>query len=174
MNFVTRGASLREMRRKKTGYFKRVPDSPPPLGVSVRRRVAFSDVDPMGILWHGRYPLYFEQANEELGRRCDMTYADFFREELRAPIIQYHIDYFASPVLGEGTEIIARMIWNEGARMNLEYELRKESGIIAAAAYTVQMFVTAEGETCLASPEMLNRCRERWLNGEFDAMRMDP
>ena len=158
------------MRRRKKNYFKPEPNAPAPVSVAVKRRVAFSDVDPMGILWHGRYPMYFEQVNEELGRRCGMTYTDFMREKLRAPIVQMHVDYFASPFLGEETTIVGRLIWNEGARMNIEYELRKEDGTLAASAYTVQMFITDEGETLLASPDMLNRCRERWQNGEFAEM----
>ncbi len=121
----------------------------------------------MGILWHGRYALYFEQANEELGRRCGMTYSDFMRDNLRAPVVQFHVDYFASPFLAEEVGLIGRMIWNEGARMNTEYEVRKEDGSLAASGYTVQMFVTAGGEPLLASPPMLVRCRERWRKGEL-------
>lgn len=160
-------------RRKKTGYFERVADAPAPVCLAVKRRVAFSDVDPMGILWHGRYPLYFEQANEALGRACGMTYEHFIREQLRAPIVQYHIDYFASPVLGEQTTVIGRLIWNDGARMNIEYELLKEDQTLAATAYTVQMFVTADGVTLLASPDMLDDCRSRWRACEFAAMQVD-
>ena len=161
------------MRRKRHGYFSRDPAAPAPVRIAVNRRVAFSDVDPMGILWHGRYPVYFEQASEELGRRCGMTYDDFMRENLRAPIIQYHIDYFASPILGEKTCVVGRLIWNEGARMNIEYELWKEDGTLAAAGCTVQMFVSDEGETLLASPEILDRCRDRWRKGEFRALQGD-
>ncbi len=121
----------------------------------------------MGILWHGRYALYFEQANEELGRRCGMSYADFRRENLRAPVVQFHVDYFASLLLAEEVTIVGRLIWNEGARLNTEYDILKEDGMVAARGYTVQMFVTPDGEPLLASPAMLLRCRERWQNGEL-------
>lgn len=154
------------MRRKKE-YFPRVPEDPAPVNIAVNRRVAFSDVDAMGVLWHGRYSFYFEQANEELGRECGMTYRDFMREKLRAPIIQFHVDYFASPMLGEETTVVARFIWNEGARMNIEYELRKEDETLAATGFTVQMFITDAGETLLASPNMLEVCRQRWFDGDF-------
>ena len=154
-------------RRKKGGYFPRQPGTPAPLRVCVKRHVTFSDADPMAILWHGRYAAYFELANEELGRCCGMTYRDFMVAGLRAPIVQLHVDYFASAVLGEEIAIVGRFIWNDGARMDIEYELFKEDGALAAAGYTVQMFVTEAGETLLAPPPLLDRCRERWRAGEL-------
>ena len=59
-------------------------------------------------------------------------------------------------------------IWSEGARLNTEYAAIKSDGRIAATAYTVQMLIDGEsGETCLTSPELLERCRERWKAGEL-------
>lgn len=124
----------------------------------------------MGILWHGRYAQYFEDANEELGRRIGLSYHDFREAGLRAPIVQMHVDYFGSPFLGEKVTITGRMVWNEGARMDIEYEVHKEDESLAAAGYTVQMFVTAEGETLVALPPLLERCRDRWRDGEFSEM----
>lgn len=157
----------KQMRRKKGNYFQLDPDAPSPLSVSLKRRVSFSEVDPMGILWHGRYALYFEDANEELGRRCGMSYQDFRREKLRAPIVQFHVDYFSSPLLAEKVTIVGRLIWNEGARLDTEYEILKADGKLAATGYTVQMFVTATGEPLLVSPPMLVRCRELWKIGQL-------
>ena len=53
--------------RRKKAYFAQIPGAPPPIEVEIRRRVRFSDADPMAIMWHGRYPLLFEEAAEELG-----------------------------------------------------------------------------------------------------------
>jgi len=157
-------------RRKRGGYFSASDDGPRPVSVRVKRRVAFSDADPMAVLWHGRYAEYFEQANEELGRRCGLSYLDFMRDGLRAPVVQFHVDYFASPRLGEEVTVIGRMFWNEGARINIEYEIRKEDDALAASGYTVQMFVTDRGEVLVASPALIETCRERWANGEFADM----
>ena len=69
-------------RRQKGGYFPIDPAAPAPLVVRLTQRIAFSDVDPMGILWHGRYAKLFEKANEALGVLCGMTYADFYRDRI--------------------------------------------------------------------------------------------
>jgi acyl-CoA thioester hydrolase len=143
------------------------PRTPAPIVVRVRRRVAFSDADPMAVLWHGRYAVYFEAAYEELGRRCGLGCEDFREARLLAPVVQFHVDYFASPVVSEEVTIVGRLVWNDGARMNTEFEILKADGSLAASGYTVQMFVTPEGEPLLASPPLLDRCRQRWLAGEF-------
>jgi acyl-CoA thioester hydrolase len=158
----------RPPRRQKSGYFPSDPQAPRPLIVRLKHRVRFSDVDPMAILWHGRYAQLFEQANEELGRVCGMSYPDFKRERLMAPIVQLHVDYFAPVTLGEEVTIIGKMIWSDGARSNIEYEIRKGTGPLAAAGYTVQMFVDETGTPLMASPPLLETCRRRWQAGEFD------
>ena len=38
-------------------YFPFKQDAPEPLRAIVRRRVRFEEVDPLGIVWHGRYPV---------------------------------------------------------------------------------------------------------------------
>ena len=98
-----------------------------------------------------------------------MGYADFYREKIQCLIVQLHVDYFAPVVLGEEVEIVARSIWGEGVH---EYgiEIRKESGVVAAAGYTVQMLIDASKMPLLASPPLLENCRRRWLGGEFRAM----
>src|ERR1035441_5353283 len=99
-------------RRRRGGYFPVQAGVPAPLVVRVKRRVQFGDVDPMGVLWHGRYAAFFEEANEALCRLFGMSYADFRRERLMAPIVQFHVDYFASALLGEEVLATGRMLWN--------------------------------------------------------------
>jgi acyl-CoA thioester hydrolase len=157
-------------RRKRGGYFSLDPAAPKPLSVRLSHRVRFSEVDAMGVTWHGRYAQLFEQANEELGRSYGLGYADFYHERLQAPIVQLHVDYFAPTLLGEEVGIVGKLIWSEGARINIEYEIFKQNGVLAAAGYTVQMFVDASGAPLLATPPLLERCRKRWSAGEFGEM----
>jgi acyl-CoA thioester hydrolase len=162
---------MNSARRQKGGYFSVGVGAPAAVVVRLKQRIRFSDVDPMGILWHGRYANLFEQANEEIGRLCAMTYGDFHREKLMAPIVQFHVDYFLPVLLGEEVGIVGRMIWSEGARLNIEYEIRKETGALAASGYTVQMFVDEGGMPLIASPGIQEECRKRWLGGEFGGLR---
>ena len=40
-----------------------------PLTASKEFDVRFSEVDAMNVVWHGAYPLYFEDAREAFGTR---------------------------------------------------------------------------------------------------------
>jgi acyl-CoA thioester hydrolase len=158
------------MRRQKGGYFKEIKGAPRPLVASLRVRIAFSDVDAMAVAWHGRYPFYFEQAYAALTRSCGISYHDFFAAGLRAPIVQMHVDYFEPLELEEECIVSARLLWSEGARMNIEYSITKSSGTLAACGYTVQMFTDVQGTPLLIVPPFIEAIRRQWQQGELACM----
>jgi acyl-CoA thioester hydrolase len=156
------------MTRRKKKYFEQAPGDPKPVVVEIRRRVRFNEADPMAILWHGRYPLLFEEASEELGRKCGLTYEAFYETGLRVPIVSMHIDYFQPLFLSEEFTIRGSLFWHEGSRLNIEYHLIKQDGSIATSGYTVQLFTDHKtGEPFIVSPALLEQCRKRWKAGEF-------
>lgn len=155
-------------RRARKVYFEREPGAPLPLRMRLERRVRFNEVDPMGIVWFGRYPLFFEEGATELGRRCGLSYPDYIQAGLMAPVASYHVDYLAPLYLDETFWIVTSMIWSDGARLNTEYELVKKDGTTAARAYTVQVFINAtDRQVCLVSPPLIEQCRARWKAGAF-------
>ena len=154
-------------RRSKGHYFHNGPDAPPALAASVRLRAAFGAVDAMAVVWHGRYSQYCEEAYAELTRCCGISYQDFFKAGLRAPVVQVHIDYFESLMLEEEFIVTARLIWCEGARMNVEYAITKLNGAIAATGYTVHMFTDSARVPLLIIPPLIETLRQRWQRGEF-------
>lgn len=155
-------------RRAQNFYFDREPGSPPPLACKLKRRVRFSEVDPMGIAWFGRYATYFEEGAAELGRCCGLAYCDFKAAGLAAPLAQYHVDYLLPLHLDEEFIIACVLVWNEGARLNTEYTLLKKDGSTASRGYTVQLLINAaNGRVCLVRPPLLERCRRRWRAGGF-------
>lgn len=157
------------MNTRKTGqYFARDPAVPPPLSVTISRRVAFNEVDVMGIAWHGRYAAYFEEACTELRRRCGLTYEAFRDAGIRAPIVELHVNYRRPVFLDELISIEASLIWTDAARLNTEYRILKQDGILAATGSTVQLFTdAATAQPYMASPELLETCRERWREGNL-------
>jgi acyl-CoA thioester hydrolase len=155
------------MRRKKI-YFQRVENDPPPLVYSMQRRARFGEVDAMAVMWHGHYAVLFEEASTELRRRCGLGYGDFFEARIMAPIAQLHVDYHQPLQLDELATVKASMIWSEAARLNIEFEVVKENGTVAATGYTVQLFAeTDTGLPCFTIPAMLEKTRQKWSNGEI-------
>ncbi len=155
------------MRRLKL-YFPREEGVPPPVIATVRHRLRFSEVDALGIAWHGRYPAFFEKAHTELGHKCGLTAAAYRAAGLGAPVVQFHTDYYQELRLDEIFEVQAALIWTEAARLNVEYRLTGAAGEVAATGYTVQLFYRLDTrEPLWFSPPLWEECRARWRRGEF-------
>lgn len=153
------------MRRKKH-YFESFPGEPEPLCVTVFRRLRFSEVDALAIAWHGRYLEFFEEAHTELMRKAGLTYREYRKYDLGAPMVQSHVDYFQPLELDEEFTVEAKLFWSDGARLNVEYNVRKADGALAASGFTVQMFVNWQTrEPYVVEPEIFTACKRRWREG---------
>jgi len=154
-------------RRKKT-HFKQTPDMPPRVTARLERRVRFSESDALGIVWHGRYPIYFEEGFANLINTYGFSIKDFYGNGFNAPIVQFHIDCFYPLMLDELFTISGSLVWTEGAKIHTEYALIKTDESIAATGYTVQMFTDIKtGQALISPPAPIVELRRRWAAGEF-------
>ena len=55
--------------------------------------VRFSEVDSMNVVWHGSYPLYFEDAREAFGKKYGLEYMSFFDHGYFAPLVELTFHY---------------------------------------------------------------------------------
>ena len=63
--------------------------------------VRFSEVDSMGIVWHGSYAKYFEDAREEFGKKYNLGYLKIFGEGYYAPLVNLDFSYKKPLVYGD-------------------------------------------------------------------------
>ncbi len=159
------------MREKNESYFEKIPGAPNPISFEIKRRVSFNEVDIMGIVWYGQYAIYFEQAQTELGRRCGLSFQNFYLANLRAPIVKFHSDYCAPLYLDEEFKVRATYVWSQGAKLQIEYAIIKKDGQIATRGYTIQMFIDHKNNLCIVAPEILEKLRENWKKGKFKCLK---
>lgn len=157
------------MTRRKKHYFDRPLDAPKPLEHEEKRKLLFSEADPLTVAWHGNYPGFFELAHSGLMERIGLTYEKYAQNNVASPIVQLHVDYFSPLLVGEEFSIRAIMHWSDGARINVEYAITHADGSLAATGYTVQMFVDyRERKAFILPPEIYEECKRRWKAGEFE------
>ena len=155
------------MRRKRK-YFQPLPGDPPPLTCEIRHRLLFSEADPLIIGWHGRFPQFFEMCHTELMRSIGLTYEIYRKNDIGAPIVQLHTDFYAPLDLDELFTVRAELVWSGGARLNVNYEVTKENGQLAATGYTVQMFFDVHSHTPYVTvPSFVQEIWDKWKNGEL-------
>lgn len=148
-------------------YFRPQEGVPMPLRCIAERVVRFEEVDALGIVWHGRYPSYFEDGRVLLGEKLGIGYMDFYAQGIISPIKQMHVDYQRPLRFGETFTIEAILHWSDAARLNHEFILRNAAGEITTTGYTVQLMMDQEDNVLMVSPPFYEGFRQRWQAGEI-------
>ena len=151
----------------KYPYFHPEPGAPSPLRTIVEREVRFEEVDVMGIVWHGRYPSFFEDARVALGERVGLGYMDYYRAGVLTPIKKMHLDYKKPLRFRDAFTIEAVMHWTQAARINMSFAIRDASGQISTTGYTVQLMLDLNGTVMLMQPPCQAELYARWARGEI-------
>jgi len=147
-------------------YFKD-QGGPPPLQVSCRRVVRLEEVDALGIVWHGRYPSYFEDGREELGRCFGLGYTAFKAAGAVLPIRSLTVDYLSPLKYLEEMVIETALHWHEAARLNITYRILGPDGRLVTSGATVQLMVDTEGGLLLEAPAFFRDFQARWREGRL-------
>ncbi len=151
----------------KKRYFPIAADAPPPLSVTVQRRVRFEEVDAIGYVWHGRYASYFEDARVALGARYGLGYMDFYRRGVIAPLKQLHVEYHRPLRFEDDFTIEARWHYSEAARLNYEFIIRDSTAAAVATGYSVQMMLDGDNDFLVVPPPFYQQFLRRWRAGEL-------
>ncbi len=119
----------------------------------IKIRVRFSEVDSMGIAWHGSYVKYLEDGREAFGREFDLGYMDVFNKGFFTPIVKMNLDY-KLPLRYEDEAIIeTKYIYNDAAKIIFEYRILSTDNKLLASAKTIQVFVDISGKLQLSTPD---------------------
>lgn len=147
--------------------FKTLPGDPRPLRATVTRTVRFEEVDRLGIVWHGRYPSYFEDARVALGSRYGVGYEDFIAHRTPAPVKALQIDYLKPLRFGEEFRIEAILHWSEAARLDFEFLITNARGEATTTGWSIQVFTDEAGDLLLFPPPFVEAFRDRWRLGKL-------
>lgn len=153
--------------RAKIKYFPENPDDPKPLETEVLRRVRFEEVDPLTIVWHGRYPSYLEDGRASFSEKYGLGYMDMYRQNFMAPVAQMHIDYLEPLSFPEEFKIRTLLHWTDTAKLNFSYQIENEDGKICARGYTIQVITNLTREVLLVRPKYLEDFFKAWRNNKL-------
>lgn len=148
-------------------YFPQLQGGPAPLRATVARQVRFEEVDPLNIVWHGRYPSYFEDARVAFGEKFGLGYLDCYEQGILTPIKKMHVDYFRPLRFPDPFTVEGILHFTPAARLNFEFVIRNRAGEVATTGYTVQMLLDREQEVMLIPPPFIQEFLRRWQEGEL-------
>lgn len=125
--------------------------------------IRFSEVDSMNVVWHGSYPLYFEDAREAFGSKYGLEYMGFYDHGYFAPLVELTFQYKKPIKYGMRPRIDIIYRPTAAAKIVFDYEIRdpRDESIIATG-HSVQVFMDRNYQLVWDNPEFYVEWKKKW------------
>lgn len=125
-------------------------------------RVRFSEVDSMGVVWHGQYIKYFEDGREDFGNKFNVNYLDFYKQGILVPIVKLECNYKKPLVFGDSALVETRFVDCEAAKSIFDFTVYNSGNHeIVATGTSTQVFMTLNHELLLNFPPFFVEWKRR-------------
>lgn len=124
-------------------------------------RVRFNECDPLGIVWHGHYIVYFEDGREAFGREHDISYLDVQYNGYATPIVKTVCEHFLPLKYGETITVETTFVNLPTAKMMFRYRIFNEENKLVCSGETVQVFIDTEGNLQLYNPPFFQEWKDK-------------
>ena len=122
------------------------------LKVSQDIRVRFSEIDALGVVWHGYYLYYFEDGREAFGRKYGISYLDVKAQGYVTPLIKSSCNHKLPLCYGEIVTVETTFINTPAAKIIFNYKIINAEGKIVCTGETIQVFVDDNNDLSLTFP----------------------
>lgn len=133
------------------------------LKASKKFEIRFSEVDSMKVVWHGSYPVYFEDAREFFGAQYGLGYNVFIANKYFAPIVELNCKYKRPLLYGMNARIDITYRPTESAKIIFDYEIYDDdTETLMCEGHTVQVFMDMDYKLVLDNPAFYEEWKEKW------------
>jgi len=130
--------------------------------VETEIEVRFSEVDSMGVVWHGNYLKYLEDGREDFGKKNGIAYLDFFKHKVVTPLVSVQCNYKMPLFYGDSAIVHTKYIDCEAAKIIFEYNIiKKGTNELIATAQTTQVFLNMNRELLLTFPDFYVKWKKK-------------
>lgn len=105
--------------------------------ITLPMRVRYVDCDPMGIVHHSIYPVWFELARTELLRLTGVSYRQLEESGTMIVVAKLNITYLKPARYDDLIHVTARIARAEGVRIEHEYIVEREGQPLCKGATTL-------------------------------------
>ncbi len=126
--------------------------------------VRFSEVDALGIVWHGHYLKFFEDGREAFGKQYELGYLDIHRQHFLVPLVNINVDFKRAVKYGESLIIETTYIDSPAAKIIFNYKLYRSSDKeLVATGESTQIFMDLKRELYFTLPEFFREWKKKYL-----------
>jgi acyl-CoA thioester hydrolase len=126
------------------------------MSISIRKTIdiRFSEVDLMGVVWHGSFVKFLEDGRECFGLKYGLSYLEVASRGFLIPIVDMNLSYRKSARYGEKLIVETEFINSIAAKIIFEYTIFRELDMeVLVKARTIQVFTDEMGQLILTSPQ---------------------
>lgn len=128
----------------------------------LRLRVRFSEVDSYGVVWHGRYLAWFEEARNDLARGYGFTPSVLACSGYQLPVRDVSMTFKSPAGLDDEVRVGIRFRPTATALLEFEYRvLEAEEGRLMVTGRTRQVVTRADNELLLTYPRPVREALDR-------------
>ena len=125
--------------------------------------IRFSEVDSMSFVWHGSYPLYFEDARESFGEKYGLGYMVIFNSGYYAPLVDLSFHYKKPLRYWMKPMIRITYVPTDAAKIIFDYEIIDTSdGSEVATGHSVQVFLDSKYQLVWYNPPFYDEWKKKW------------
>ena len=132
--------------------------------------IRFSETDAMGVVWHGNYLKFFEDARDHFGKLHGLDNLQIHNQGFFIPIVHSELFHKSPLHYGEIAIVTAKLIYTESAKVVFEFEIiNKHTQQLAAKGSTTQVFLDATSRTLeLMKPDFILdwENKQNWIDGK--------
>jgi acyl-CoA thioester hydrolase len=100
----------------------------------LRRRVLPQHTDHAGVMWHGAYVAWLEEARVEALQAAGLAYADLSAAGLELPVVSLAIQYRQALLHGDPVELRSWVLPRQGVKLPWVSHFLRADGELAAEA----------------------------------------
>ncbi|MDR0711070.1 MAG: acyl-CoA thioesterase [Prevotellaceae bacterium] len=104
-------------------------------------RVRYGETDKMGVVYHGCYPLYYEEARTEMLRSLGLSYVELEQRGVIMPVREMHVKYIAPAYYDDLLTVRVIVKQPPGARIVFHYQIFNQNDVLINEAELTLVFV---------------------------------
>jgi len=100
----------------------------------LRRRVLPQHTDHAGVMWHGAYLAWLEEARVEALAQAGLAYSDLSARGLELPLVSLSINYRQALLHGDQVTLESVVLPRQGVKLPWQSRFISAAGVVAAEA----------------------------------------
>jgi acyl-CoA thioester hydrolase len=128
-------------------------------------RVRYGETDTMGVVYHGNYPLYYEEARTEMLRAAGLPYIELEQQGVMMPVRDMSITYLQPAYYDDLLTVRVMLAQPPTVRVAFTYQIFNQHGLLINEAAVTLVFVNAQTRKPCRAPQLMLDLMEQRFGG---------